>query len=235
MFAHLAKSQQQRLWTECIRLASYCERDNWRSLKKAIRLGVIVEGDGELSAIPHLFRRMRKTYLPEVLTSVDDIVPLPSGSIRKADELVRALELQSRRIGRSARFFVLFDGDQKHADGSYDCPATIGPALLAAVGTAHSDLALSVVLAKYEYEAWFLAAQDSLVECGLLTERAIEDPADCEQFRGAKELIRMADGRRYKPTLNQAELTQSFDLHAAFAHSRSFRKIVSDYLLLAQM
>ena len=194
-----------------------------------------MEGDGELSAIPHLFRRLRHAYAPGVITSVKDIVPLPSGSIRKTEDLTRALELQSRRIGRSARFFVLFDGDHKHTDGSYDCPKVIGPGLLSDISAGHSDLRVSVVLAKYEYEAWFLAAQDSLVGCGLLAQRAIQDPTRCEEYRGAKELIRMADGRRYKPTLNQAELTQAFDLDAAFRYSRSFRKIVSDYRRLVNM
>jgi hypothetical protein len=56
---------------------------------------------------------------------------------------------------------VLIDADD-------DCPAHLGPALLARAREARSDVPVSVVLANREFEAWFLAAAPSLAgNCGL--------------------------------------------------------------------
>ncbi len=42
------------------------------------------------------------------------------------------------------------------------CPAREAPALLNRARTVRSDMLISVIMAKLEYEAWFLAAAESL-------------------------------------------------------------------------
>ncbi len=90
---------------------------------------------------------------------------------------------------------------------------------------ARSDLAIGVVLAKREFEAWFLAAADSLRgKRGLATN--LTAPDDPEAIRGAKEWLtaRMAPGRRYVETLDQSALAATFDLELA-RRAPSFDKL----------
>ena len=84
------------------------------------------------------------------------------------------------------------------------------------------------MLAKAEYEAWFLAAAGSIAgQHGI--DAATTVPEDPESIRGAKEWLRqrMPPGQCYRATLHQAALTEIFDLDAARA-APSFDKLWRD-------
>src|SRR5439155_9119378 len=84
---------------------------------------------------------------------------------------------------------------------------------------------VSVVVAKCEYEAWFLAAADSLAgKGGLLVDLAT--PEEPERIRGAKEWLsaRMSLGSRYVETRHQPLYSQILAIDQA-RKSRSFRKL----------
>jgi hypothetical protein len=87
---------------------------------------------------------------------------------------------------------------------------------------------IAVVLAKCEYEAWFLASATSLRgQCGL--EIDLSAPAHPETIRDAKGWLteHMPRGAPYKETLHQLQLTTQFDL--ALARSiNSFDKLYRD-------
>src|SRR5207249_1930882 len=93
----------------------------------------------------------------------------------KFGDLERAVELVVRQIKPPGAIIVLLDADE-------DCPAALGPELLHRLQAFRSDTDLSVVLAKNEYEAWFLAAAETL--CG---QRGLPDdlapPPDAEAVR----------------------------------------------------
>ncbi len=73
---------------------------------------------------------------------------------------------------------------------------------------------LAVVLARSEFESWFIAAAESLRgRCGLPDD--LEAPRDPEAIRGAKEWLGRHMRRRYVETLDQPALTALFDLDAA--------------------
>jgi hypothetical protein len=73
-----------------------------------------------------------------------------------------------------------------------------------------------IVIAKNEYEAWFLAAAESLRGQRRLADD-IESPRDPEAIRGAKEWLRERMPARtcYSETVDQPALTAIFDLQAA--------------------
>jgi len=89
---------------------------------------------------------------------------------------------------------------------------------------------ISVVLAMKEYEAWFIAAAESLRgQCGLAQD-LVGDP-NPEDIRGAKEWLskRMPRNRRYAETTDQATLTGVFDMQAARrtdSFDKCYREIV---------
>jgi hypothetical protein len=75
---------------------------------------------------------------------------------------------------------------------------------------------VSVVLPKYEFEAWFLAAAASLGgHHGLPHDLAA--PEDPEAIRDAKGWLgkHKTDGHPYKPTADQAALASIFDMEQA--------------------
>jgi len=89
---------------------------------------------------------------------------------------------------------------------------------------------ISVVLAKKEYEAWFIAAAQSLRgKCGLPQD--LVGAPDPEIVRGAKEWLsrHMPRNRRYAETTDQAALTSVFDMQAARradSFDKCYREIV---------
>jgi hypothetical protein len=114
-------------------------------------------------------------------------------------------------------------------DADDDCPAVLGPQLFVRLSNVISDLPLSVVLAKCEYEAWFLAAANSLRRLPIVRKDA-EPPPEPEEIRGAKEYLTRAllvPGGVYSETVDQVSLTAEMDLVEAL-RCRSFRKLCCD-------
>lgn len=170
-------------------------------------IAVIVEGHGDVSAVPELVRRIGAVQNPPVFPQVEQPIRIPGSRLRQEAELQRALELAVARAGDGGGVLVLFDAE-------HDCPAQLGPALVAQA--TRPGIQVAVVLAKYEYEAWFLAAAESLRgRRGLRDD--LEPPPDPEAVRGAKEWLRdrMEGSRSYAETLDQVALTAVMDLDAA--------------------
>ena len=190
------------------------------------RIVSIVEGHGELDAVPILLRRIAAAALPVGAVDVRSPIRVDRRKIVKAAELERAVELAARKAGAGGRILILLDAED-------DCPAELAPALLRRARAARGDRAIRVVLAKTEYEAWFLAAADSIAGRHGIDEAATA-PADPEAVTGAKEWLtrRMTAGRSYRPTRHQAALTTAFDIDAARRSAPSFDKLWRDVTAL---
>ena len=120
-----------------------------------VKIGCTVEGESEVETVPLLIRRIAGNLYPELPIVVPPPIRRPRNKVVKENELEKAVEFVARQIGGQGAIFIIFDSDD-------DCPAELGPALLRRASQAHSDLPIAVVLAKHEFEAWFLAAAESL-------------------------------------------------------------------------
>ena len=191
-------------------------------------LACIVEGHGEVSALPILIRRLAPLVDPGLMVHIPQPIRTPRGRLLKAGELERAVELAVRKLRARGGVLLLID-----AHG--DCPATMGPDLLRRAAEARSDVPLAAIVAKQEYEAWFLASAESLRgRRGLALDLA--PPEDPEAVQGAKEWLsaRMEGNRKYVETLDQPALTNEFDVNAARQKSDSFDKCYRCILRLLQ-
>src|SRR5262249_43178936 len=113
----------------------------------------IVEGHGEVEAVPLLLRRLQAelgTYTFQIARPIR----------RKRSELIT--EEQVRRSVRlalgtpeCAGVLVIFDSDD-------DCPREFGPMVKGWAQAEAGNIPCEVVLAHREYEAWFIAAVESL-------------------------------------------------------------------------
>lgn len=185
-----------------------------------MKLGAIVEGHGEVEALPCLIRRV---VTEQNLPSVEMPAPLrlPKGKMKKADELARAVELMVRKTAPDGGVLVLLDADE-------ECPAELAPRLLA--GVSRADRRIRVVVAKPEFEAWFVAAAESL-----RGKRGLPDdlvgPTEPEAIRNPKAWLgdRMPNG--YSETLDQPAFASLFDLALA-SRAPSFAKLLRDLRVL---
>jgi hypothetical protein len=173
------------------------------------QLAAIVEGHGDVKAVPVLIRRIASAMDPGMVLQVLPPLRVPRYKLVNRGEAERAVELSARKTGGKGAVLVLVDSED-------DCPAQTGPELLRRACAARSDIPIGVVLAKREYEAWFLAAAESLRgRRGLAHD--LTAPAEPESIRGAKEWLsaRTATGVNYREVLDQPALTAVFDLSAA--------------------
>ena len=120
-------------------------------------------------------------------------------------------------------------------DGDADCPAELGPTVQAWATAAAGDVPCRVVLAHREYEAWFLAAIESLRGRRAVKSDADPHPAP-ESPRGAKEQLESACGAApsYLETVDQPAFSAVFSLSSAYRRSRSFRKLADSFANLVR-
>src|SRR5262249_39442972 len=110
-------------------------------------------------------------------------------------------------------------------DAEDDCPKDLAPKIMQRAITERSDLPIGVVLATHEFEAWFLAAFESLGgHAGLRQDLPeIESPETISDAKGV--LTRHMEAKQtYSPTVDQAKLTAVFDMELARSRAASFDK-----------
>lgn len=190
-----------------------------------VQICCIVEGYGEVEAVPILIRRIAESLYPGVHVVTPRPIRVSRHKVVKAGELEQVVKLAALNIGGQGAIFILLDGDD-------DCPAHLGPELRFRALQDRENLPITVVLAKHEFESWFLAAAESLRgRRGL--KRDLQPPIDPEAVHGAKEWLssRMEGDRTYSPRLDQPGLTAHFNIEQA-RRADSFDKCYRDIVYL---
>ena len=191
-----------------------------------IRIMPIVEGHGEVEAVPLLIRRIASTVDPSLVPDILHPIRVPANRLKKQGELERTVELAARKLGGIGGIFILVDCDWEGG-----CPLWDAPGLLERAQVARPDVPISLVLAYREYEAWFIAAIES-IRSRLQLVGAVDPVIDPEEIRGAKEWLtsRMPPNLSYVETIHQPALTALFDMVAARrsnSFDKCYREIVS--------
>jgi hypothetical protein len=183
----------------------------------------IVEGHGEQKALPLLIRRIFVEISPFTFPIVNPPIRVKSGSfLNDPDYFEKYVTYAADKAAQvGGEVLILLDCED-------DCPATLGPKLLAKAQNIRGDVPTTVVLAHREYETWFLAAAESLRGCGGLA-ADLSPPEDPEAIRGAKEWLGHQMSQSYDPIIHQAAFTARFDLHKAKSIP-SFARFVSKIL-----
>jgi hypothetical protein len=179
----------------------------------------IVEGQGEEQAVPVLLRRL----IPELgcFVSIGKPIRQRRTEIVREGDFKRALQLAQLKPGILA-ILVLFDADD-------DCARNLIPKMRDWAAEAAPNVPCAIVMARREYEAWFLAALESL-----RGQRGISEDAyysqEPEQKRGAKDSLSefMPRNTLYSPSADQAALSAVFALEHAYRRAASFQKLVKE-------
>lgn len=188
-----------------------------------VRIAAVVEGHGECEAVPVLIRRIAATIEPGFVPKVLPPLRVPASRLLKEGEIERSVDLAARKLQGRGGILIIVDCDWENG-----CPAEEGPVLLKRAVTTRRDLPIAVILAKREFEAWFLAAAESLRgKSGLPGD--LESPTYPENIRGAKEWLtdKMPPGRAYAETTDQPAFAAIFDMNSA-RRADSFDKCYRD-------
>ncbi len=178
----------------------------------------IVEGHGEVQAVPALLHRLAQQARPEIVVRVNPPIRVKSGSFLNDDEYFRRqLALATAKAAQvQGHVLILLDCED-------DCPATLGPALLSRAQAVRADVSIRVFLAYREYETWFIAAAASLRGvAGLPADLA--PSANPERIRDAKGWFSQRMPHPYDPIVHQLDFTRAFGLEQARTND-SFRRL----------
>lgn len=182
----------------------------------------IVEGDGEVKALPVLLRRLNEWLFPATFVNVIQPVRVRRDQfLNKEDEFIKKVRIAAGLCGEHGWILILLDADD-------DCPMELADHLRTKVEATSPGRHFSVVIANREYEAWFIAAARSLNGCrGFVCDEPLPE---AESIRGAKEwMSKHFPKGAYHPVLDQPGFSASMDLQQAYDNSRSFKKLCSDW------
>lgn len=191
-------------------------------------VAAIVEGHGEVAALPILLRRLGEWQTPGTFVRTPPPIRVHRDRfLNREDEFRRHLLLAAAKCGDTGWILILLDADDA-------CPAELGTTILQRAQSCVPHRRISVVLANREYEAWFIAAAKSLDgHRGFACDPG--NGVDAETPRDAKGWMRerMASGS-YGETTDQPAFSALIDLQQVFDGSRSFRKLCTEWLRQVQ-
>jgi hypothetical protein len=182
-----------------------------------VKIYAIVEGEGEVTAVPVLLRRLLHDYAHRFDLQVGQPIRKKEYEFRRPETLQNAVRLAKLQFD-CAGILVLFDGED-------DCPAKLGAQVSTWAKAAAGNTPCEVVVAYREYETWFLASLESLRgHCRISPDAC--SPIEPEARRNAKGMLEefMPRGASYSPTIHQGKLTAVADLAQMHRRNRSFRK-----------
>ncbi len=187
----------------------------------------IVEGHGEVSALPTLLYRLAGAAGYRGLLRVNPPIRVKATAFLQPDhsDFRKHMALARAKAHPHGLVLLLFDCEDA-------CPAMVGPELLARARTECPGAAIVVVRAYREFETWFLAAADSLRELGYLRHDATP-PADPETIRDAKGWLDHNLKGGYDPVTHQQDLARDFDLAAArrvASFDRFYRRVAGYFV-----
>jgi len=187
------------------------------------RLVCIVEGHGEVEAMPNLCSR-----IVELLEAWDWFVD-PNPIRQPKGRLVDHCHNESQGLGNKEgiqKAMALARARPADAvlvicDSDDDCAARWGPSATSIVG---SILLGTAVMIEREYETWLLLGLDPReLECA-----GIKNP---NRKRDAKGALRAVRGS-YKPSTDQLRMTREMDIARVWSCSDSFDKLVRSLALV---
>ena len=184
-----------------------------------MKVYLIVEGHGEVTAAPVLLRRLLWDCAQSYGVDIGNpVIRRTQSQLRREADVRDAVRLALAQPDCAA-VLVLFDGED-------ECPVELAALVRGWAQAAAGQIPCEVVIAYREYETWFLAALESLRGRCRIAEDA-SAPANPELKRDAKGALEefMPSGASYAPTIHQQKLSAVFDMSLAHQRNRSFRKL----------
>jgi len=110
-----------------------------------VRIATVVEGQGEVAAMPVLLRRLAEQINPQLYVESPRPHRVARGTFLRAGGVENAVATLVEQVGPSAGILMVVDADD-------DCPAKLGPALVERARRTRSDVQTDAVTARREFE-----------------------------------------------------------------------------------
>ncbi len=178
----------------------------------------IVEGEGEVGALPILIRRVLKAQSATGRALVRKPTREHRGTLLRSGKLERIARAVLRKAKGDARILLLIDADD-------DCAATLEPKLQRRLDREFGAGICAAVLAVREYENWLIASAAAFTQDRSFRNN-IRPPSNPETVPNAKQWLseRRTDRYSYRPTIHQAQLTERIDVEVVRQQCPSFDK-----------
>jgi hypothetical protein len=181
-------------------------------------LAPIVEGHGEVEALPALLHRIALAVTGQAALRVNQPIRVKSGSFLQDEEYLRRLVTlaAAKAAQNEGAVLILLDCED-------DCPAKLGPSLLPRAQRVRPDVPMIVALAYREYETWFITAARSLRGLHNLADD-VQPPDSPETIRNAKGWLGSHMPAGYDPVIHQLAFTRHRNLDEA-RNNPSFNRL----------
>lgn len=185
----------------------------------------MVEGHGEMSAMPVLVRRIVDRICPGFGLDLPQPFRLKRGLMKKDADLSSAVEVMARKVGPGEPILIVLD-----ADAELGCK--LAPEIHAIASKARNDRSIGVVVAVREYETWLIAGLGPLAgTLGVSADLPAVD--DAEALPNPKVWLKR-HMEEYSPTVDQAKLSKAIDLSLA-RRAYSFDKLERELIRLLEL
>jgi hypothetical protein len=181
----------------------------------------IVEGHGEVIAIPPLLRKIAMIYDSSIVVHIGEPIRVKSGSFLNIDkEFSRFVNLAAEKAKlKNGTVIIIIDSEDF-------CPKELGPTLRDRARAIRPDVPIFISLAYREFETWFIYSIGSICKEHKDVNDATQIPKDPESYRDAKGWLTNNMICTYDPIKHQKEFVNLLDINSAL-NSRSFRRLYS--------
>lgn len=186
----------------------------------------IVEGHGEVEALPALIHRIALAADFQGVLRVNPPIRIKSASfINDEAYFQKQVTLVTAKAAQEAgTVLILLDCED-------DCPGTLGPSLLQRAKAVRENVDIFVALAYREFETWFLASAESLRGVrGLPGD--LTPPPNAVLIRDAKGWLGSRMNIAYDPVSHQLEFVRKFNLEGARSNQSFDRFYLAIHRLL---
>jgi hypothetical protein len=187
----------------------------------------IVEGHGDVRALPILMRRLLHEIFFRFSCSIAEPYRLSRPKILDfGDDLLKAVRLGESKIANGTNqggIIILADADD-------DCPADAHQCFEKFRNDNRLRFEVGFVLAKREYESWFISGAEFLRAHSSVNEGAQSHP-NPEAIRDAKGYFEreiLLPNVKYAETVDQEKFSALIDLKQTHKTCRSFRKLQAE-------
>lgn len=191
------------------------------------RLLPIVEGHGEITAVPILIRNILASH------NIHDVQPLPAWRHGEYPSVAKKFDnVFLAAIKENAPILWVMDFDSK----DYDCPVREAQRLLARANALRPGWPLKVAFLVREFETFFLIDETATRKVFQEIPTKTTFPENPENIRDAKGWLskaRPSSGAAYKETVHQAKITAHLNFDLLRARSRDFAHLERAIIELA--
>jgi hypothetical protein len=180
----------------------------------------IVEGEGDLYAIPVLLRRICYDMECGLGAVIATPMKVPRSKMVKEECFKRYVRIANSQPG--CKLILLF------MDADDDCAKEVSEKLRSWIDEESICVKCEIIVIPREYECWLIAALESLRGIRGISENAISHTCP-ERVRNPKIIITkfMAGSAAYHESADQAALTGRLDLNVVRQKCKSFSRLVA--------